>query len=144
MQRIKGSTLLQKDPTKRPCDSLTLCKGYTGTFGERGNVRQEICIAGRKKSLQAGGSIFPRGFVVLQVGAVNFVSDLQVCTPNNDIFPTKKPWSPPDFGEVGRVGCGYSCDFLLPMVWFHSRRHAENHRLKNRSAYSNERGIPYL
>ncbi|ERJ88500.1 hypothetical protein HMPREF1989_00256 [Porphyromonas gingivalis F0566] len=32
--------------------------GYTGTFGERGNVRQEICIAGRKKSLQAGGSIF--------------------------------------------------------------------------------------
>ncbi|ERJ88498.1 hypothetical protein HMPREF1989_00254 [Porphyromonas gingivalis F0566] len=34
--------------------------------------------------------------------------------------------------------------FSLPMVWFHSRRHAENHRLKNRSAYSNERGIPYL
>ncbi|BAK24572.1 hypothetical protein PGTDC60_0403 [Porphyromonas gingivalis TDC60] len=46
MQQIKGSTLRQKDSTKRPCDSLTLCMGYTGTFGKRGNVRQGICIAG--------------------------------------------------------------------------------------------------
>ncbi|OWR82473.1 hypothetical protein SJDPG12_01045 [Porphyromonas gingivalis SJD12] len=59
--------------------------GYTDTFGERGNVRQEICIAGRNAD-------FP---------------------PNNDIFPTKKICRAA-FGEVGRVGCGYSCDFFTP------------------------------
>ena len=143
MQRIKGSTLRQKDSTKRPCDSLTLCMGYTDTFGERGNVRQEICIAGPKKVAPSRRKRFPSGFVVLQVGAVNFVSDLQVCTPNNDIFPTKKICRAA-FGEVGKVSCGHPVIFSLPMVWFRSRRHAENYRLKNRSAYSNERGIPYL
>ncbi len=119
-------------------------QGIYGYFRRKRECPTGNLHCGPKKVAPSRRKHFPRGFVVLQVGAVNFVSDLQVCTPNNDIFPTEKPWSPPDFGEVGRVGCGYSCDFLLPMVWFHSRRHAENHRLKNRSAYSNERGIPYL
>ncbi|KGN87787.1 hypothetical protein HR08_01590 [Porphyromonas gulae] len=85
--------------------------GYTGTFGKRGNVRQgKSASRSRKRSLQGGGSffgvdlspsnlegaiavqlchapswrkVFRRGLVVLQVGAANFVSDLQVCTPNN-------------------------------------------------------------
>lgn len=62
---------------------------------------------------------------------------------NNGIFPTEIVCRAA-LGEVGKVSCGHPVIFSLPMVWFRSRRHAENYRLKNRSAYSNERGIPYL
>lgn len=117
--------------------------GIYGYFRRKRECPTGNLHCGPKKVAPSRRKHFPRGFVVLQVGAVNFVSDLQVCTPNNDIFPTKKICRAA-FGEVGKVSCGHPVIFSLPMVWFRSRRHAENYRLKNRSAYSNERGIPYL
>ena len=45
--------------------------GYTGTFGERGNVRQEICIAEPKEVAPRWRKLFRCGLVALQLGGSN-------------------------------------------------------------------------
>lgn len=114
--------------------------GYTGTFGKRGNVRQEICIAEPKKLPSSCGELFCRELVVPQVAARVFGSEMlsrnlreriscptcrfarrTICIAepkcrfptNNDTFPTKKVYRAA-LGEVGRGGCGYACDFCTP------------------------------
>lgn len=160
-----------------PCESLSPNQDIRALSAKEGMSDRKSASRSRKRSLQGGGSffgvdlspsnlegaiaaqlchapswrkVFRRGLVVLQVGAANFVSDLQVCTPNNlhcrtemQIPRRTMAFSRPKKSVVLLLersegsAVGMPVIFALPMT-------CENHRLKNRSAYGSKRGIPYL
>ncbi|KKC51772.1 hypothetical protein HR10_01510 [Porphyromonas gulae] len=75
--------------------------GYTGTFGKRGNVRQEICIAEPKKVAPRWRKLFRCGLVALQLGGSNCGATLS-CSKLEEGF-SERTCRPPSRSSEFRV-----------------------------------------
>lgn len=94
--------------------------GYTGTFGERGNVRQEICIAEPKEVAPRWRKLFRCGLVALQLGGSNCGAALS-CSKLEEGF-SARTCRPPS----------RSSEFRVRLAGLH----AEQSALQNRNADS--------